>query len=290
MDIITVFMRDLDRDTCKPLPADEQRRLIALAQAGDTEARNRVVASMLRYVHKWAVSYSASGTPLLDLVQVGALGVMRAIEKFDLSRDIRFSTYCTFWIRQTMARHFKTVHVVHVPCNADNEDSRRALKIGYLSEDEDGNPMPIVDDRHSAPERECEAADEAARVQAAIDQLSWRQQYIVRGRMEGRTQTEIAKTLGISKERVRQIEQEAHGRLAVILTGKPLPDLCRAGHKRDAYPWEKWLNGETWRLSHGRDFDTSVRSFRVVAHQAAKRRGKSLRVRAVDGVLVIQSS
>jgi len=86
------------------LTADEEKRLSRLALAGDESARQRMIESNLRLVVKISRRYINRGLPLLDLIEEGNLGLIHAVKKFDPERGFRFSTYATWWIRQTIER------------------------------------------------------------------------------------------------------------------------------------------------------------------------------------------
>jgi RNA polymerase nonessential primary-like sigma factor len=86
------------------LTADEEKDLSRRAQRGDESARQRMIVSNLRLVVKIARRYINRGLPLLDLIEEGNLGLIHAVKKFDPERGFRFSTYATWWIRQTIER------------------------------------------------------------------------------------------------------------------------------------------------------------------------------------------
>ncbi|GIV04739.1 MAG: hypothetical protein KatS3mg016_0314 [Fimbriimonadales bacterium] len=86
------------------LQPDEELELLQRAQEGDEDAQNRLIESNLRLVISIARRYVRPGLPLEDLVQEGAIGLVKAIRNFDLSRGLRFSTYAVHWIRQSVGR------------------------------------------------------------------------------------------------------------------------------------------------------------------------------------------
>ena len=112
-DALGLLMRDLDQ---YPMPNyDEQVELAKRVAKGDTEAKQQMVAANLRLVLHWARRYADRGVEMVDLVQEGTFGLMRAVEKFDWERGFKFSTYATWWIRQSLQRavqqHGRTIRI-----------------------------------------------------------------------------------------------------------------------------------------------------------------------------------
>jgi RNA polymerase nonessential primary-like sigma factor len=101
-DATRIYLNEIGES--KLLTAEEEVYLSRLAQRGDNAARQRMIVSNLRLVVKIARRYLNRGLPLLDLIEEGNLGLIRAVEKFDPERGFRFSTYATWWIRQTIER------------------------------------------------------------------------------------------------------------------------------------------------------------------------------------------
>lgn len=99
---LKVFLEEIYRYPL--LTAEEERELIRKAKQGDIEARNKLINSNLRYIYKMAKKYSGMGIPISDLINEGVLGLIKAIEKYDLKRRVRLLTYATSWIRQSMMK------------------------------------------------------------------------------------------------------------------------------------------------------------------------------------------
>ena len=112
-DMLGLLLRDLDR---YPMPNyDEQVELAKRVTSGDEEAKKQMVAANLRLVLHWARRYQDRGVEMVDLVQEGTFGLLRAVEKFDWERGFKFSTYATWWIRQALQRavqqHGRTIRI-----------------------------------------------------------------------------------------------------------------------------------------------------------------------------------
>jgi RNA polymerase primary sigma factor len=116
-DSLQLFLADVGRH--KLLTAAEEVTLAKAIERGDPVAKRRMIESNLRLVVSIAKGYRGLGVPFLDLIQEGTLGLNRAVEKFDWRRGYKFSTYATWWIRQSVQRavanHARTIRVpVHV--------------------------------------------------------------------------------------------------------------------------------------------------------------------------------
>lgn len=254
------------------LDAAGERSLAERVMAGDTEARRQMIEANLRLVVAVARSYVGRGVPLLDLIEEGNLGLIRAVEKFDAMRGLRFSTYATWWIRESVQRALMQQRTVRVPVHVLRElaqalRARRELVLALErqpTQDELATalnksvsevsalfcvteeirsldaPMSDADDRalveqlaaetgHAGASRELvELAD--VRLPGWLAKLTPRQRLVVERRYglaghAAQTLAEIAAELGLTRERVRQIQVEALVRLRRIgeaegMTGK----------------------------------------------------------------------
>ena len=101
-DAIKIYLRDIQRTPL--LTADAEKELARKIETGDKAARNKMIESNLRLVVKIAKRYINRGLPFLDLIEEGNLGLIKAVERFSLTKECRFSTYATWWIRQAIDR------------------------------------------------------------------------------------------------------------------------------------------------------------------------------------------
>ena len=130
---IKLYMKDIGKVPL--LDAEEETKLAKQASLGDEEARRRLAEANLRLVVSVAKHYNGCGLALLDLIQEGNLGLMKAVEKFDYTKGYKFSTYATWWIRQSITRAIadqaRTIRIpVHMveTMNRVNRTSRRLLQ------------------------------------------------------------------------------------------------------------------------------------------------------------------
>ena len=262
-----VSQRYLNEIGAKPLlsPEDELETS-RLVRQGDFSARQKMIEHNLRLVVNIAKHYLHRGIPLLDLVEEGNLGLIHALEKFDPERGFRFSTYATWWIRQSIERSIMNqgrtirlpVHVIreinlvlramrHLESDENRESTVEKVsllldrpadeirRILQLNEHIASLDAPLeVDPAHTLAEwviDETEATDPVSLLQSSevnhlledwVGQLSERQRVVIERRYGLNSQDQatldaIAGDLGLTRERVRQIQQEALSRLRHII-------------------------------------------------------------------------
>ena len=246
------------------LTADEEKDLARRARAGDESARQRMIESNLRLVVNIARRYVNRGLPLLDLIEEGNLGLIHAVGKFDPERGFRFSTYATWWIRQTIERGImnqsRTVRLpIHVikDINAclraarrlrqqsgrpptlqalaqhlerDVADVERLMALhdrvtlrGNGKDHEGGGPVERLREKGSAePSRRAHRDDVTEIVDHWVWELNEKQRAVVERRFglhgyRRATLEQIGQEIGVTRERVRQIQIDALNSLREML-------------------------------------------------------------------------
>ncbi|MGD0983508.1 MAG: sigma-70 family RNA polymerase sigma factor [Acidimicrobiales bacterium] len=229
-DLMRLFLDDLGRFPL--LSATEQTELAKRIEQGDEEARKQMIGSNLRLVVHWARRYQGRGVDMIDLVQEGTFGLMRAVEKFDWRKGFRFSTYATWWIRQALQRAVQSKgRAIRLPedalaaeLEADPDHVRLPRVVASLDQPLTSDATATLGDVVSGDEAPFE--DEIARtltlgkLDAAIDRLPELERDVVRLRfgLDGGSPASLestARTLGIGVRRVRRIEASALAFLAV---------------------------------------------------------------------------
>ena len=247
----------------------EERELARRKDLGDEAAKRRLIESNLRLVMSITRNYTKAGVPLLDLIQEGNLGLIRAVEKFDYKLGFKLSTYATWWIRQAVTRALADqgrtirlpVHVAEQVRRAQRSRRQLAQKLnrdpsveeiaqdsGFtvervrelfdLVEDPvsletpvgDGESMVadlIEDERAESPDGASAERARAVELKAAVERLNPRMRHVVTRRfgLDGKppqTLADVGTDLGLTRERVRQLETRALRELRAVAPGLAL--------------------------------------------------------------------
>lgn len=256
MEALRTYLKEVR--TIPLLTAAEEIELANKIKKGDEHARKKMIRSNLRLVINIAKKYIHLGIPLLDLIEEGNLGLMKAVDKFNPKRGFRFSTYGAWWIRQGIIRAIaqqgkmvrlpvyvnelltkwkktkeqltqklhrpptdeeiaKKLHIVRDKIEEINlwlSTKTSSLEAPIGEEDENQIQDLVENENAISPDAAVEAVFDKERVGGLLEKMSDRERQVLDmrfGLMTGRTHTlaEVAKKMGVSRERVRQIEEEA---------------------------------------------------------------------------------
>jgi RNA polymerase primary sigma factor len=262
---IEIYLKEINR--VQLLTADQEKELAREVQSGSSQARDHFALANLRLVVSIAKRYARRGLTLLDLIEEGNVGLLRAVEKFDPNANCRFSTYATWWIKQSIRRALtNTVKTVRIPSymvelmnkwnkttellllelgreptseeiaarmdiNCDSaRNVRGALRTAsrytqsFSCDEESGDLSDvIVDPNCPDPGDELLQSTELARMMDLLVMLDDRPRKILRMRFglddnQPMTLKQIGEILGLTRERVRQIQNEALRKLLMSMS------------------------------------------------------------------------
>ena len=226
---VRVYYDDLKK--YKPLTKAKERRLLKKCKKGNLKAKNEILEANLRFVFDIAKHYTGRGVPISELISDGNIGLLRAIEKFDESKDVKFISYAVWWIRQAMLESIKrrnAINFVEIEPNTENDSSMDKK----LIEDDEDDVSFNNDFSNENDEKSIEVSENQRNIITnLIGTLSDRERDIVENYYgindkKELTLTDIGKKYNLSSERVRQIKLNAIRKLrSKILLYDDLEDL-----------------------------------------------------------------
>lgn len=208
---VRVYYDDLKK--YKPLTKAKERRLLKKCKKGNLKAKNEILEANLRFVFDIAKHYTGRGVPISELISDGNIGLLRAIEKFDESKDVKFISYAVWWIRQAMLESIKrrnAINFVEIEPNTDNDSSMDKK----LIEDDEDDVSFNNDFSNENDEKESEIKiGQKNIVIKLLNVLDERERDVIESYYgindkKELTLTDIGKKYNLSSERVRQIKKK----------------------------------------------------------------------------------
>ncbi len=263
---IDTYFKDINK--IQLLSAEEEKDLAGRIRVGDRDAREKMIRANLRLVVSIAKNYVDRGLTFLDLIEEGNLGLLKAVEKFDPAEECRFSTYATWWIKQSIKRSLiESVKTVRIPSYMVELIARwkqKAAQLSYaygrqptfqevaqaleireesfgiiqtamktsastnrtVSLDGQYTLCEVLEDKHArSPDEDLTTLSELENIDRCLAAINSRDAEILRmryglGGLKPMTLKEIGDKVNLSRERVRQIENEALRKLNFFMTRK----------------------------------------------------------------------
>ncbi len=252
---LETYLREINETAL--LSADEEKELARAIAVGNPDARDRMVRANLRLVVNIARGYTGKGLALQDLIEEGNLGLLRAVEGFDPTMGTRFSTYASYWIKQSIKRALvNTAKTIRIPAYMVELIAKWRRATNKLTDELGRPPLPeevakvlglpkkklsiikkairvynstpqsdqgdagwsieemLMDTNAKSPDTEMVESDDLKQVMVLLEKMDKREATVLRMRfglddIEPKTLKEIGESLGLTRERVRQIESEA---------------------------------------------------------------------------------
>ena len=198
----------------KPISREKEKELLIKAKNGDLKAQNEILTSNLRFVFNIASRYKGNGAAISDLISEGNLGLVKAIQKFDPSKDVKFISYAVWWIRNAMQEFIKK-RQASLNIEKEEEVLNKPLFSKGIPDSEDEwieKRDVVLSDEEDEEKRELHKNQRKV-IDTLMSKLCGREKTIIEKYYgiygnKSKNLEELGKELGITKERVRQIKEQ----------------------------------------------------------------------------------